>query len=658
MRQSKKNPRSVNRWMLHSSVAAVWSYALWPTTSSSLLDFVLPFATGFIALGGVGRAAKGLFLDYKIRQTLSNASKTSGTFGKADFASVQERQNAGLHDLSGLAFLGLADSLPTLLPNGNILIEAMQGSGKTSRILVMTIIQTLMTGRSAFVADSKPELVHMLGGYLRDLGFRVVINNPSFKDGIPHQDSNPFQTLVEAVADQQRSHEAFPIAEALAKVIVPDASDGKAKFFTQIDQQVLQTVLLGLAVLRPSRCYPAQLWKHLTDPDAFEHLLFEAKDSDALHGDLATMARSLLQKDRDNPEHLEGGRTGAANALSPFKPSSSLGQYGANHSYDIADARNKSLPPMVVFDIMPADQLDVFAKAYELTNTARLISLKRASKGREVVMVADEFTALPIRPIATEIEFIRSFGIRLVAAYQSWASLKRVYGEARAESLKANCAQLYFSVNDLKTAKEISERVGDHTVKTESFGFSGEPEPSKNVSETGRRLLPPEELMSLSRDQAILMIPGMCPVKLQTVPWYEINPIKDALGENPHELHQKSKASKLTINYSRDANALASPVVPDFNERLARASKVNRGKDATIRVRWLRPQKFLWVPLVSAFVAFALLKGTPHIGWMQSPQSAGYWRCGYLGIAGLEIVGSNRGCPGIAWIPPHSDELS
>lgn len=643
--------------MLLSSVAGVWSYALWPATSSSFFDYVLPVAVGTVAAVGAVRSVKGLWFDYRIRQMLSHASKPSGTFGKAEFATVQERLDAGLHDLSGLTFTGLSDGLPTFLPDGNLLIEAMQGSGKTSRILVTTIIQLLMTGRSAFVADSKPELVHMLGGFLRDLGFRVVINNPSYKDGLPHQDSNPFQTLIDAVADHKRSHEAFPIAESFGKVIVPDSSDGKAKFFTQIDQQVLQTILLALAVLRPSRCYPAQLWRHLADPDAFEHLLFEAKDSDALQGDLAVMARALLQKDRDNPEHLEGGRTGAANALSPFKPSSSLGHYGANHSYEVADARDASLPPMVVFDVMPADQLDVFAKAYELTNTARLISLKRASQGRQVVMVADEFTALPIRPIATEIEFIRSFGIRLVAAYQSWSSLKRVYGEARAESLKANCAQLYFSVNDLKTAKEISERVGDHTVKTESYGFSEDPKPSRNVGETGRRLLPPEELMSLSRDQAILMIPGMRPVKIQTVPWYEIDPIKDQLGENPHEAHPKSKAFKFTINYSRDANALAPPQVPDFNERLARALRVLRSKDGTIRVPWFRPQKFLWVPLVSAFLAFTLTKGTPHIGWMSSPRSYGGWHCGYLGIAGLEIVRSNRGCPGIAWIPPHADEL-
>lgn len=657
MRQNKQNPRAVNRWMLHSSMAAVWSYALWPMPSSSASDYFLPVAVSAVAVGGATRAVKGLWLDYKIRQMLSQASKPSGNFGKADFASVQERLNAGLHTLSGLAFLGLADGLPTFLPNGNLLIEAMQGSGKTSRILVMTIIQLLMTGRSAFVADSKPELVHMLGGFLRDLGFRVIINNPAFKDGLPHQDSNPFQTLVEAMADPQRQHEVVSIAETLAKVLVPDASDGKAKFFTQIDQQVLQTVLLGLAVLRPSRCYPAQLWKHLTDPDAFEHLLFEAKDSNALNGDLAIMARALLQKDRDNPEHLEGGRTGAANALSPFKPSSSLGHYGASHSYDAADARDTSLPPMVVFDVMPADQLDVYGRVYELTNTARLISLKRASLGREVVIVADEFTALPIRPITTEIEFIRSFGIRLVAAYQSWSSLKLVYGEARAESLKANCAQLYFSVNDLKTAKDISERVGDHTVKTESYGFSEEPKPSRNVGETGRRLLPPEELMSLSRDQAILMIPGLWPVKLQTVPWYEINPIQDALGENPHERHSKSNVSRLTVEYSRDACALVEPKIPDFDERLAGALRASRHRDANVSVPWLRPRKFLWVPIVSALIAFTVLEGTPHIGWMSSPQPSGRWHCGYFGIAGLEVVRSNRGCPGIAWIPPHADQL-
>lgn len=657
MKRDLQDIKAVNRRMLLSSVAAIWGYATWPNTGASLLDWMFPATMAALAVGGVIFAARGLVEDLAHRRMKAKAERPSGKHGKAKFADVSERLAAGLHDLNGFAFLGLCEDLPTLLPKGNLLIEAMAGSGKTSRVLVMTILQALWTGRSVIVADSKPEFVGMLGDLLRRQGFRVKINNPTHKEGLPHDDYNPFQILVDVARDHLRAHETMPLAETLAKVLVPDANDGKSKYFIQLDQQVLTAVFVALSVLRPKLCYPAQIWKHLSDPDAFEDLLFEAKESDALGGDLAITAKALLRKDRDNPDHLEGAKTGAANALSVFKPSSSYGQFGADHSYQIQDARDEDKPPMVIFDVFPADQLEVAATANELTNTTRIQALKRYPSGREIVFIADEFTAFPIRPIATEVEFIRSFKIRFVAAYQSWASLKRVYGEARAESLKANCAQLYFSVNDLATAKSISERIGDYTIKTESFGFGENSKPTRNLGETGRRRVPPEELLSMGREHALLMVPGMHPVKLETVPWYEIAPIKDQLGENPHERHPKSPVTQLIWCYDENADELGPPVVPDFEERLARARQMQRAESTPEHVPLFRPYKFLWVPLVTAFLGFVLTTGTPHFSWMQAQNRNGGWTCGYLGIAGFELVTSDRRCPFIAWLPPHAEEL-
>jgi len=654
---ANENPRAVNRSMLLSSVAAYWGYATWPGPDSTFLDRLLPDFLMFVTVIGILRAFAGLRMDYIIRKIEAKAKNPSGKHGKATFARLDERLNAGLHDPAGLAFLGQCEGLPTFLSTGNLLIEAMQGSGKTSRIIVPTIFHLALTGRGVLVADSKPELVHMLAPTLWERGIRVKINNPSYRDGLPHDDSNPFRILVDVVADEMQAREAVTIAETLARTLVPDANDGKNKFFTQIDQAVLTTVLLALAVLRPDRCYPAQVWKHLADPELFEDLLFDARDSEALEGDLATQARALLKKDQTNPEHLESGRTGAANALSAFKPSSTLGRYGADHSFNIEDARDPSQAPLVVFDVMPADQLEVFAKAYELTNTSRLLSLRRHAKGREVVIVADEFTALPIRPIATDVEFIRSFGIRLIAAYQSGASLKRVYGEARTESLKANSAQLYFSVNDLKTAREISERIGDRTIKTESYGFGEQVRPSRNVSEAGRRLVPPEELLAMGRSEAILSVPGMRPVKLNTVPWYEIAPLKDQLGSNPHELHPKSPVTRLRMEYGKDVSELRPPHIPGPQDAIARLRKTCRKRRTSDRVPLVRGSKLLWVPLCAGLLAVLLTVGTPHVLLTYRQVRGADAFCGYVGIGGMQIVRARRGCQAVEWLPAHAEAL-
>ena len=512
-------------------------------------------------------------------------------------------------------------------------------------------------GRSIILADVKPEFIHLFAKPLERMGFRVRVSNPGQVGGFEHADSNPFKIVADLASDPARQHEASTVADSMGKAAIPDVNDGKAKFFTQLDQSIFSTVLLELAVLRPSRCYPAQIWKHIFDPELFLDLQFEAKNSDALHGDLASLARSALEKDKSNPEHIESARTGAANALSPFKPGSLLGSLGANHDFDIEELRNPNEPPLVLIDVVPNDQLEVFSRVNEIVNASRLQSLKRNRDGREVVYFADEATALPCRAWAQEIELIRSFNLRFVPAYQSYSSLKRVLGEARAESLRTNSAQVYFSVNDLKTAKEISERVGDQTIKTESFGFGENRMPSRNVGETGRRLLPPEELLSLSRDEAILLMPGLRPVRFTTVPYYEIAPLKHLVEQNPHEQHAKSNITKIEIRYGSSANELGPPVIPDWDARLKHAQRASNVVVQKPRTPLLNPMKLIWIPLAIAIWTVFLNVGTPHLAWMQSPARNGGWTCGYLGIAGFEIVSSSNDCPFVAWLPPHAEEL-
>lgn len=620
-------------------------------------DWTLAAFSGLAGLAAAAQAVAGARNDFMLRRAMSNASIPSGAHGQARFANTVERQAAGFHDPAGTLLLGLADGLPIFAPKqSHVAIQATTGAGKTTALMAGAALHALQTGRSVVLSDPKPELVFLWARAFGARGFRVVVNNPAQLDlgDLVSTNSNPLAGLINAAQNAALHRDAFTLAESIARTLVPGATNDKNRFFTETDRSILIAVMLSLAAFEPENCYPAQVWRAVTDPRRFKDLMHLAGTSEFLGGDLAAIAAAIQQKARDNPEHLESGRTGAAQSLSVFKPSSTLGMVGQCHEFDPRDLRDPTKPPVALFDIIPVDRLDVFAKANELNQVARLSALKRHREGREVVFLLDEATNLRVPQIVSDVEILRSFNVRLVLAFQSWAGLKAAYGEEQAVRLRANCLEVFFSVSDLSTADDISKRIGDTTIKTEGVTF-GEGRPSRNFGETAHKLLPPEEILSLPRDTAIALAPGLRPILFRKVPWFEIEPYKSIAGENPHERHPKSPITRLRLNYGRDADELRAPGIPDLKQRLARAISNERLAHRRPRVPIITAKKLRWLPIVAgaAFVISTL--GTPHV---LLPVNLGFdaggrSRCAYLGLEGMQHVASSAACPAIKMLP-HS----
>jgi len=112
-------------------------------------------------------------------------------------------------------------------------------------------------------------------------------------------------------------------------------------------------------------------------------------------------------------------------------------------------------------------------------------------------------------------------GIRLWFIFQSLGQLKSCFGEKAAEVLDNISTQQYFSINSLETAREISERIGDMTLGIESTQDTGSSSQSTGIdvrqesrsrswsssttrSEIARRLLKPEEVLTLDKNICII----------------------------------------------------------------------------------------------------------------------------------------------------------
>ena len=137
------------------------------------------------------------------------------------------------------------------------------------------------------------------------------------------------------------------------------------------------------------------------------------------------------------------------------------------------------------------------------------------------LFLLDEFAA-PSRLEAVEraMGLMAGYGLQLWPILQDMSQLKDLYGE-RAGTFIANAGvQQVFGVNDFKTAKWLSQMIGQETTgyQTESYRPGDPPSISNNL--TGRDLLTPDEIMQLRPENQLLRVQGQATAVAQKLRYY------------------------------------------------------------------------------------------------------------------------------------------
>jgi len=150
---------------------------------------------------------------------------------------------------------------------------------------------------------------------------------------------------------------------------------------------------------------------------------------------------------------------------------------------------------------------------------------------RQVLMLLDEFTALGRIPIIAEsISYLPGYNVRVLLVIQTPAQLREVYGVNGSETmLKSLAARIVFAPKDFADAREISDELGNTTVKVRTLSkplvdFSsgkGSRGRSVNVSEQRRALLLPQEVKELGDDEAIVFLEGLRPVRCRKIRYFQ-----------------------------------------------------------------------------------------------------------------------------------------
>lgn len=459
----------------------------------------------------------------------------SGTaFGTASWMTDKALRAAGMLAGYGLilgrTFKGALIRLPDYC---HVLLCGGTGSGKG----VSIIIPNLLTyARGSIVCfDTKGDLYETTAKRRADKGQRIIQLGPfnGGEDALNPLDVIKFDspTLVDS-------------ARALAEALVVRQGTEPDPYWNDKAVQVICAVLvLVLMRFKGEDRNLSSVQEIVSDPDMLKAASRMLQEIGGVPGRLGAQLRTHF--DKETSAFTKEGASVLSCVIRhlSFLDSDLVAKAVASSTFDPAELRK---PGITLFLQIPPDQLEAQKGLLRcwVSTLLRVIGAVGNEQESEVLFLLDEASALGSLPAIEEaLVRGRSAGVRLLLAYQSDSQIRTAFKD-KPTLLYDNChVQIYTgAASSYETAERLSKSIGDWTQTLESYGESESWQPgsssqqgggqttrstSLNYSETGRALLRPEEILTLSNDCVIVLQRGMAPILAQRVKWYqdpEFNP--------------------------------------------------------------------------------------------------------------------------------------
>ncbi|HTE45043.1 MAG TPA: type IV secretory system conjugative DNA transfer family protein, partial [Gemmatimonadaceae bacterium] len=400
---------------------------------------------------------------------------------------------------------------------GHILTVAPTRSGKG----VSCVIPNLLDHPgSALITDPKGENYAVTARWRRSAGHDVHALDPFELVG-ELASYNPLD-LVDA-----NSLDAVDDARMLADMLVlPEGKEsGDQSFWNEEARGLLTGLILHVASSdRPETRTLAEMRDLLTlAPESFRTLLTTMSNSEAAGGLVSRAAARLLQKaDRER-----SGVISTAQSHTHFLDSPRMKRVLGTSTFDFSSLKREST---TVYLVLPPDRIDGYARWLRLMIACGLLAVTRtAGQPRErVLFLLDEFAHLRrMHPVQRDIGLAGGYGVRFWLVLQDLSQLRSTYGDTWPTFL-ANVDLLQaFGTSDWDTAEYLSKMTGESTIRVASENHSKGVSRGRNAnhqegagsstSEAGRRLMFPDEVRRLPRDQQLLFVKGMAPMLSERV---------------------------------------------------------------------------------------------------------------------------------------------
>ena len=409
---------------------------------------------------------------------------------------------------------------PPQAKNGNILVIGGSGSGKSASFAIPNALQML---GSYIFTDPKGELYDRTAGIYKKYGYDVhVINlaDPKYSDGY-----NP-------LAHIRGTTDVDIIAKIISKKDEVGGKKGSDPFWDQTSEALLKALMYYVLLTRPKE----------------EHSLASCLSLVRLGGENEgeDLMNLFMELPFDNPARraFETIRLGSEKTFSNILvslaakleafDSEEIAALTSTNTIEFEDlAKRKS----VVYFITPESHstYDFLMNIFFSQLFQRLYEFGDKNGGSLPVpmfLILDEFANIGRIPNFERIlSTCRSKKLHISIILQSIDQLMEIYDEKVTENIMANCStHLFLGSNAQKTLETFSKQLGEKTITRDSVSRSTDKDShtsghSYSDQIMGRALMTPDELRRMSKDECIILIQGMRPIKAKKYWYFKLHPL-------------------------------------------------------------------------------------------------------------------------------------
>ena len=475
--------------------------------------------------GGLATALPTLMFVARVARKGWPGSDNRELHGKTRWARRGELVKEGFFSKFGGLYVGQEKGGRYLRFGGpeHVACYAPTGSGKG---VGLVIPNCLLYEASLVCLDVKKENWAATAGIRASVGQKVFLFDPLAPDGRTAR-YNPFSYVRRGTID------AFDDIQRIAQMVYPHAA-GDQQFWVDSARSAFVGAASFLAESPELPLTFGEVLRLLSSVDGAASMI-ERIEARRQQGNPYTEATVKALEDylKGSADLVNGIRKTVTARLSLwFNPR--VDAATADSDFDLRDLRRSlhaiyiGVTPDNIARLRPL--LSLFFQQLIDLSVRELPSNDPLAK-HQVFLLLDEFPLLgPMPMLADAFAYVRGYGIRMMLIMQSKAQLRDrdLYGPDKAEAILDNCGlEVVFGTKDLKLTEELSARLGYDTVEGTTrtgprfWQALRRDKLSMTNSDQRRALLLPQEITRLQAREAILIRPGMFPVRCRRIRYFK-----------------------------------------------------------------------------------------------------------------------------------------
>jgi len=440
-------------------------------------------------------------------------AKKESLHGDAHWATEVEIRAARLRQRKGL-LLGRTGHNNYLIADDyqHVLLFAPTGSGKGVGFVIPNLV---FWEGSVICHDIKMENHELTSGYReKKLHQQVFLWNPADPDGRTHC-YNPLDWI------SSKPGQMVDDVQKICNLILPEQ-----EFWQNEARSLLLGVILYLCAVPEKVCSFGEVVRTMRSDDVVYSLAVVLDTiGKKIHPVSYMNIAAFLQKaDKERSGVISTLNSGLELWANPLIDTGT-----ASSDFDLQQLKKQKVSVFVGVTPDNLQRLEPLLKVF-FQQASDFLTRKMPGKDEPfgVLFMMDEFPTLgEMKQFQTGIAYFRGYRVKLFLIVQDTQQLKGIYEDAGMNSFLSNSYyRITFSANNIETAKLISELVGNKTVKQVSqnkpkfLDFNPQSR-TMNESEVQRALLLPQEVITLPRDEQIILIESTAPIKTKKIFYYQ-----------------------------------------------------------------------------------------------------------------------------------------